>query len=457
MGKRVKIQYICQDCDYVSPKWVGRCPGCSAWNTMAESTVVGEKIGVQPIPGEKPVAIPVTEIRQQDTDVQRWETGLPELDRVLGGGLVPGSLVLVGGDPGVGKSTLWLQVASSLARGGHGVLYVSGEESVSQLGWRAERLSALHESLRIGAEVEMGRIRTLVDTYHPHVMIIDSIQTMVADDVGGLPGSVVQIRACTGFLLRLAKGCGIATIVVGHVTKAGELAGPRLLEHMVDAVLYLEGDRHRSDRLLRSVKNRFGSTCELGIFAMRSEGFIGIPNPSERLLADRPLQTSGTAIVAALEGTRPLLVELQGLVAPTRLAAPRRTATGLDVQRLHLLVAVLEKRLGISLQQRDVFFNVVGGLTLSEPAVDLAAAIALISSARDEPTRVYDAFLGEIGLTGEIRGISRIEVRLAELTHMGFQRAIVPMANYRELDGAQGLQMVGTTTLEEAARVAFEG
>lgn len=412
-------------------------------------------------PGGVPVrrktqpATPITQVKRRRED--RMDTGIRELNRVLGGGLVPGSLILVGGDPGIGKSTLLLQASHRLAVGDSSVLYVSGEESAEQLRMRADRLNALDDRLFVVAETDLSAIGSLVEQVRPNMLVIDSIQTVYHPEITSAPGSVAQVRECTGHLMHLAKEQGITVIIVGHVTKTGAIAGPRLLEHMVDCVLYFEGDRHHSYRILRAVKNRFGSTNEIGVFEMKSEGLSEVVNPSEMFLSERPTGVAGSAVTASMEGSRPVLVEVQALVAPTSLATPRRMATGLDHHRVSMILAVLEKRLGLFLQNQDAYVNVVGGVRLDEPAVDLAVAVSVASSFRDRPTGPRDVFLGEVGLTGEVRSVSRLEHRLAEARQMGFQTAIVPKKNCRSLTPPDGLRIIGVGTVEEALEVALGG
>lgn len=453
-----KSVFICGECGYELPKWMGRCPGCGVWNSLVEEKVITG--GNKQAKGReskklKEKAIPITKVEKLETP--RYDTHMRELNRVLGGGLVPGSMVLVGGDPGIGKSTLLLQSTHLLADSGMPVLYVSGEESTEQIRLRAERLEALSDQLFIAAETDLSAIESLVDETSPKLVVIDSIQTMFHPEITSAPGSVSQVRECTSQLMRLAKEKRVTIIIVGHVTKAGALAGPRMLEHMVDSVLYFEGERHHTYRVLRAVKNRFGSTNEIGVFEMKESGLVEVGNPSELFLAGRPVGVPGTAVAASIEGTRPVLVELQALVTPTSNAIPKRMATGVDHHRVSMMLAVLEKRLGFSLHQQDVFLNVVGGVKLDEPAIDLAIALSLASSFRDRPIEVDYLFIGEIGLTGEVRGVSRIEQRVAEAWQMGFSNVIIPEKNMRGWNPPEGIARVGVKTLKEALEVALGG
>jgi DNA repair protein RadA/Sms len=399
--------------------------------------------------------MPITQVEKLDQP--RSDTGMRELNRVLGGGLVPGSFILVGGDPGIGKSTLLLQASHKLARQGLPILYVSGEESAEQIRLRADRLGALHDRLWVASETDLTAIEALMEQTGPRVVVVDSIQTVFHPDVTSAPGSVSQVRECTGLLMRWAKEKGIAILIVGHVTKTGAIAGPRMLEHMVDCVLYFEGERHHTYRVLRAVKNRFGSTNEIGVFEMKDDGLKEVENPSEMFLSGRPVGVPGTAVAASIEGTRPVLVELQALVAPTHFATPKRMATGVDHHRMAMIIAVLEKRLGFSLQHQDAYLNVVGGVRLDEPAVDLSIAVSLASSFRERPTRPDDVFIGEVGLTGEVRGVSRIESRIAEAFNMGFKRVIFPEKNRRGFKPPAGMVLIGVRTLEEALEAALGG
>lgn len=451
---KIKTKYVCQSCGAEQARWYGKCPDCDAWNTLVEEVSQGfaspGKLG-----GALPSAvafksrpIPIASVPMNEEE--RFSTGLGELDRVLGGGVVPGSLVLLGGEPGSGKSTLLLQVADRLAKLGLRVLYASGEESARQIAMRAKRLGAEHPGLHVLAETDIRAIQAAILDFKPDWAVIDSIQAVYDPDTNSLPGSVSQVRAATGSLMKLAKEEGVALCLVGHVTKEGTLAGPRVLEHMVDTVLYVEGDRFRSHRLLRSVKNRFGATNEVGVFEMGEAGLREVTNPSELFLAERAPDASGSAIVATMEGTRPLLVEIQALVSPSALAQPRRSATGLEYNRLVQILAVLEKRVGLSLSKADAYLNVVGGLEINEPAADLGVALAIASSLRDVPLPPKLLAIGEVGLNGEIRAVSGLEARLKEAAKLGFELAIVPEHNLGNVPLPPGLRVLGVTRLMDA-------
>ncbi|WP_028543479.1 DNA repair protein RadA [Paenibacillus taiwanensis] len=452
---KVKTKFYCTECGYESPKWMGKCPGCNEWNTMVEEreTVV-KTAGVQSsflVTKEKPQPI----IHIESGREPRLSTTISELNRVLGGGVVPGSLILVGGDPGIGKSTLLLQTSNAIAVSGLKVLYVSGEESMRQTKLRADRLGSLSERLFVLSETNLLHIEEAIEQIQPDFLVIDSIQTVYQPSVESAPGSVAQVRECTSAFMRVAKGKGIATVLVGHVTKEGAIAGPRLLEHMVDCVLYFEGERHHSYRILRAVKNRFGSTNEMGIFEMTEGGLVEVKNPSELFLQERPLGVSGSTVVASLEGTRPVLVEMQALVAATNFPSPRRTATGIDHHRLALIIAVLEKRMGMFLQNQDAYVNVAGGMRLDEPAVDLAIAVAIASSFRDMPTQPFDVVIGEVGLTGEVRAVSRAEQRVKEAEKLGFKRIIMPENSLRGWTQPKHIEIIGVNTVAEALTAAL--
>ncbi len=447
---KVKTRYVCQTCGHESVKWLGRCPGCGQWNTLVEEKPlpVSTRRAASWLPGDgvvrKLAAVPMQESG-------RLASGISELDRVLGGGVVAGSLVLVGGDPGIGKSTLLLQVSQQLAQTGD-VLYVSGEESVQQIKLRAERLGALADRLYVLGETEMERALAVVEEVSPQFLVVDSIQTVYAAELASAPGSVSQIRECTGMLLQVAKRRGIATFIVGHVTKDGSLAGPRVLEHMVDAVLYFEGERHHTYRILRAVKNRFGSTNELAIFEMKEDGLREVANPSELFLSERSGSAPGSAVTAAMEGSRPLLVEVQALIAPSGFANPRRMVTGADYNRMCLMLAVLERRLGLRLQNADAYVNIAGGVKVDEPAIDLGLALALISSYRDQALPAGDVYMGEVGLTGEVRSVSRLEQRIREADRLGFARCLVPARSMRGLRLNLNIEVMAVETLHDAMR-----
>ncbi|WP_313998892.1 DNA repair protein RadA [uncultured Paenibacillus sp.] len=452
---KLKSKFICTECGTESAKWLGKCPGCGGWNSMVEEKETAVRtagLGTQLIhTKEKPQPI----IHIESGREPRIETRMRELNRVLGGGVVPGSLILVGGDPGIGKSTLLLQTSHALAAKGLTVLYISGEGSVRQTKMRADRLGALTDTLYVLCETNIESIGEAIEHVQPDFLVIDSIQTVFDPSVQSAPGSVSQVRECTAYFMRIAKVKGIATVLVGHVTKEGAIAGPRLLEHMVDCVLYFEGERHHSYRLLRAVKNRFGSTNEIGIFEMGEDGLREVDNPSELFLSERPLGVSGSTVVASMEGTRPVLVELQALVAATNFPSPRRMSAGIDHHRMALIIAVLEKRMGMFLQNQDAYVNVAGGVKLDEPAVDLAAAVSLASSFRDAPTRPYDVFFGEVGLTGEVRGVSRAEQRVKEAEKLGFKRVIMPDRSLKGWKPPGGIEMIGVGTVAEALRAAL--
>lgn len=452
MAKR-KTKFICQECGYESPKWMGKCPGCGQWNKMTEelepasSGKRGAFAHSQGVGGSsKPTPITSIEIGNE----VRIQTNLKELNRVLGGGIVQGSLVLIGGDPGIGKSTLLLQVSSQLALQGQSVLYVSGEESMRQTKLRAERLGISSENLMVYSETNLDEINQTIENILPKFVIIDSIQTVYHPAVTSAPGSVSQVRECTAELMRIGKTKGIAVFIVGHVTKEGSIAGPRLLEHMVDTVLYFEGERHHTYRILRAVKNRFGSTNEMGIFEMKEMGLEEVENPSEIFLEERSQGASGSTVVASMEGTRPVLVEIQALISPSSFGNPRRMATGIDHNRVSLLMAVLEKRVGMLLANQDAYLKVAGGVKLDEPAIDLAIAISIASSFRDQPTRITDCIIGEVGLTGEVRRVSRIEQRVQEAAKLGFERIILPENNLGGWKGPEGIELVGVSSVQEA-------
>ncbi len=449
---------MCQDCGYESPKWMGKCPGCGQWNTLVEETE-SAKTGRRGAfahtasTGIAAKAMPITSI--ETVSEPRIYTEMPELNRVLGGGVVKGSLVLIGGDPGIGKSTLLLQVSSQLAKAGHSVLYISGEESMRQTKLRADRLGVSTDNLLVYSETNLEEISLTIEKNQPEFVIVDSIQTVYHPEVTSAPGSVSQVRECTSELMRIAKTKNVAIFIVGHVTKEGSIAGPRLLEHMVDTVLYFEGERHHTYRILRAVKNRFGSTNEMGIFEMKEAGLAEVANPSEIFLEERSQGAAGSTVVASMEGTRPVLVEVQALISPTSFGNPRRMATGIDHNRVSLLMAVLEKRVGLLLQNQDAYLKVAGGIKLDEPAIDLAVAVSIASSFRDKPTRPTDCMIGEVGLTGEVRRVSRIEQRVQEAVKLGFERVIIPEKNIGGWTWPQGVTVIGVATVGEALKVAM--
>jgi DNA repair protein RadA/Sms len=453
---KVKTQFLCSECGYVSPKFLGRCPNCGRWNTLVEERISepkNERKSRVSFEGKSSKPQLISEVKMHEEP--RVKTGMEELNRVLGGGVVDGSLVLIGGDPGIGKSTLLLQLSGQLAATDRDVLYVSGEESASQIKMRAERLQVNSERFYLYPETDMSNIRAVIEELHPQYVIIDSVQTMQEPDIDSAVGSVSQIREITAELMQIAKTNNITIFIVGHVTKGGAIAGPKILEHMVDTVLYFEGDLHHTYRILRAVKNRFGSTNELGIFEMREEGLREVANPSEIFLEERLQDANGSAIVVSMEGTRPILVEIQALITPTIFGNAQRTASGLDRNRVSLIMAVLEKRANLTLQNQDAYLKAAGGVKLDEPAIDLAIAMSIVSSFKNQGTRPTDSFVGEIGLTGEIRRVNRIEQRVAEAQKLGFQRILIPKNNLKGWNPPKGIEVVGVTTITDAIRKAF--
>ena len=434
---------------------MGRCPNCGSWNQMEEEIVAdkNDRRSRVSMTGKTAKAEAIQDITV--SKVPRVKTKLKELNRVLGGGVVPGSLVLIGGDPGIGKSTLLLQVSAQLNLAGGKVLYVSGEESSSQIKMRANRLGVKGADFYIYPETDMGAIRQTIEDLKPDYVIIDSIQTMNQADITGAIGSVSQVRESTADLLKIAKTNNIAIFIVGHVTKEGSIAGPRMLEHMVDTVLYFEGERHHTFRILRAVKNRFGSTNEIGIFEMREGGLVEVLNPSEMFLEERLSGATGSAVVASMEGSRPILAEIQSLITPTAFGNARRTASGLDYNRVSLIMAVLEKRAGLMLQNQDAYLKSAGGVKLDEPAIDLAIAISVASSYQEKETKETDCFIGEIGLTGEIRRVSRIEQRVNEVAKLGFKRIMIPKNNIGGWTFPENIEVIGVMTIAEAIKKAF--
>ncbi|MCD3375204.1 DNA repair protein RadA [Streptococcus equi] len=452
MAKK-KARFICGECGYQSPKYLGRCPNCSAWSSFVEEAEVKDVKNARiSLTGEKSKPIKLKHVN--GVRYQRIQTEMNEFNRVLGGGVVPGSLVLIGGDPGIGKSTLLLQVSIQLADKGT-VLYVSGEESAEQIKMRSDRLGQIDNDFYLYAETNMQAIRAEIEAIQPDFLIIDSIQTIMSPDISGVQGSVSQVREVTAELLQLAKSNHIATFIVGHVTKEGTLAGPRMLEHMVDTVLYFEGERHHTFRILRAVKNRFGSTNEIGIFDMQSGGLVEVLNPSQVFLEERLDGATGSAVVVTMEGSRPILAEVQALVTPTVFGNARRTTTGLDFNRVSLIMAVLEKRCGLLLQNQDAYLKSAGGVKLDEPAIDLAVAVAIASSYKEKPTNPQEAFLGEIGLTGEIRRVTRIEQRINEAAKLGFTKLYAPKSSLQGIDLPKGIEVVGVTTVGEVLKAVF--
>lgn len=453
-----RTTYVCQNCDYSSPRYLGRCPNCGEWNTMVEEVVTPAAAKPQSTrttaSGERSHPQLMSEIKHSTES--RTKTQMEELNRVLGGGIVPGSLILIGGDPGIGKSTLLLQVSGQLSQTGGKVLYVSGEESASQIKMRADRLVVNSDHLYLYPETDMASIRANIEQMNPDYVVIDSVQTMQAPGIESAIGSVSQIRAVTGELMQIAKTNGITIFVVGHVTKGGAIAGPKILEHMVDTVLYFEGDLHHTYRILRAVKNRFGSTNELGIFEMREGGLYEVANPSEIFLEERLKDATGSAIVVSMEGTRPILVEVQALITPSVFGNAQRTSSGLDRNRVSLLMAVLEKRANLMLQNQDAFLKAAGGVKLDEPAIDLAIALSIASSYRDTATQPTDCFVGEVGLTGEIRRVNRIEQRVAEAKKLGFKRIFIPKNNLQGWTPDPGIDVVGVSTLRQTLKLALD-
>lgn len=443
--------FFCQECGYESSKWMGQCPGCRAWNSFVEETIQQNIVNTS---GKKTSAISSKEVAVLSsvslTKEDRVEIGIEELDRVLGGGIVPGSLCLVGGDPGIGKSTLLLQVCQRLAAQGRKVLYISGEESLKQIKIRAMRIGEFTDSLLLLCETNLGIIEETIRQIMPEVVIIDSIQTMYHENVGAAPGSVSQVRESTGVFLQIAKGLGVSIFIVGHVTKEGTVAGPRVLEHMVDTVLYFEGDRHASYRILRGVKNRFGSTNEIGVFEMRREGLTEVKNPSEFMLSGKPEGASGSVVACSMEGTRPVLIEIQALVCQSNFGIPRRQATGTDFNRLNLLMAVLEKRVGLQVSGCDAYVNIAGGMRLQEPALDLGIVMAIVSSYKNRAIDDKTVVFGEVGLSGEVRAVNMMEQRIQEAKKLGFTHCVVPNSGREGLAQIDGIKITFVANVREA-------
>lgn len=449
MAKGKTSVFFCQECGYESAKWMGQCPGCHAWNTFVE-----EKIE-KSTPAQKKAAkdVNVSTLSQIETREElRTTTNMEELDRVLGGGIVKGSLVLVGGDPGIGKSTLLLQVCRNLSLQKKRVLYISGEESLQQIKIRAERIGEFTESLSLLCETNLDIIHEVIKKEKPEVVVIDSIQTMYNEAVSSAPGSVSQVRESTGALMQIAKGLDIAVFIVGHVTKEGVVAGPRVLEHMVDTVLYFEGDRHASYRILRGVKNRFGSTNEIGVFEMRQDGLHEVENPSEYMLSGRPEDASGSVVTCSMEGTRPILIEVQALVCHSNFGIPRRTAAGTDFNRVNLLMAVLEKRVGLQMSTCDAYINIAGGIKMNEPAIDLGIVLALVSSYKEIAIDDRTICFGEVGLSGEVRAVSMAEQRVMEAKKLGFTRCILPKVSLQNMQPVDGIKLEGVESVKDAIR-----
>lgn len=461
MAKSRTTAFFCKECGYESAKWSGQCPSCKAWNTFVEEPVVKEKNvkGIVNINAKyhetagvkKAAPVRLSSVTAADTD--RIKTDICELDRVLGGGIVEGSLVLVGGDPGIGKSTLLLQMCYNLAKNGNSVLYISGEESLGQIKLRAQRVGEASDNLMVLCETSLDTIENVLENVKPQIVVIDSIQTMYREEVGAAPGSVSQVRETTAVLMQLAKGLNISIFIVGHVTKEGVVAGPRMLEHMVDTVLYFEGDKNAAYRILRSVKNRFGSTNEIGVFEMRQEGLAEVANPSEYMLTGRPEEASGSVVVCLLEGTRPILVEIQALVCDSNFGMPRRTAAGADYNRVNLLMAVIEKRAGIHLSGSDAYVNIAGGMKVNEPAMDLGIVMALVSSFRNRPMMENTIVFGEVGLAGEVRAVSQPQIRINEAVKLGFENCILPQVCLKNIKKTDKINLIGISSVKDAVKL----
>ena len=458
MAKAADTVFFCKECGYESAKWMGQCPACKEWNTFVEAPKTKDKatgrinLGLTGLSENKPVTM--EEITAAEDE--RMPSGMEEFDRVLGGGIIRGSLVLVGGDPGIGKSTLLTQVCKNLSDSGYKVLYITGEESLPQIKLRADRLGKFNKNMMLFCETDLGAVESAIKEYHPDVAVIDSIQTMYRQDVSSAPGSPGQVRECTGVLMQIAKGLKTSLFIVGHVTKEGTVAGPRMLEHMVDTVLYFEGDAHASYRILRGVKNRFGSTNEIGVFEMSGAGLKEVKNPSEFMLAGRPESAPGSIVSSSIEGTRPILVEIQALVARSFLGNPRRSATGIDYNRMNLLIAVLEKRLGYNMSECDAYVNIVGGMRINETALDLAVIIAIASVYSDFAVRPDVVAIGEVGLAGEVRSAGLMLSRVKEAKKLGFQTAIVPSSSISSLKEIKGIKLIGVSNVREAIKTAKE-
>lgn len=448
---KVTTVFYCQSCGYESSKWMGQCPGCKEWNTFVEEKVNTKTSGAgvnSKMRREEAKPSRLSEITLQDEE--RMSTHMKELDRVLGGGIVPGSLTLVGGDPGIGKSTLLLQVCQHMAADNRKVLYISGEESLKQIKIRANRIGEFADNLFLLCETNLGIIEETIRHIMPDITIIDSIQTMYQEEVSAAPGSISQVREATNVFLQMAKGMGISIFIVGHVTKEGTVAGPRVLEHMVDTVLYFEGDRHASYRILRGVKNRFGSTNEIGVFEMQKEGLVEVSNPSEFMLNGKPEGASGSIVSCSMEGTRPILFEIQALVCRSNFGFPRRQAIGTDFNRVNLLMAVLEKRVGLQMSDCDAYVNLAGGMRIMEPAIDLGIAMAVASSFKNRPIDDKMAAFGEIGLSGEVRGVSMIEQRVAEAVKLGFTTCVIPEVCMKQVKNMKNVKLIGVSSVQDA-------
>ncbi len=452
MAKGKKSVFFCQNCGHEENKWLGQCPACKEWNTFVEekiSVTTAKTAGAVRLNENKLATLSQVSMEKE----LRMTTQIQELDRVLGGGIVPGSLILVGGDPGIGKSTLLLQVCRNLSNMKKSVLYISGEESLKQIKMRAERLGDFSETLSLFCETNLETVRAVIEKNRPQIVIIDSIQTMYSEEVTSAPGSVSQVRESTNVFMQLAKGLGITIFIVGHVTKEGTVAGPRVLEHMVDTVLYFEGDRHASYRILRGVKNRFGSTNEIGVFEMRRDGLAEVANPSEFMLSGKPEDATGSVVACSMEGTRPILIEIQALVCQTSFGMPRRTAAGTDYNRVNLLMAVLEKRLGLPLSNCDAYVNIAGGIKMNEPAIDLGIVLAIVSSYKNRPIEEKTIVFGEVGLSGEVRAVSMPEQRVAEAKKLGFTTCILPAVSLESVSNITGVEVIGVKNINEAIRL----
>ena len=448
MAKTKAAVFFCQSCGFESTKWMGQCPGCKEWNTFVEEIVDKKTISKGKV--NTTVTKPQTLSSIATDEEKRTSSGMPELDRVLGGGIVTGSMVLVGGDPGIGKSTLLLQVCKNLADQHISVLYISGEESLQQIKIRAQRIGSFTDDLKLLCETNLEEIRQTIDVEKPQIVVIDSIQTMYNEDVSSAPGSVSQVRESTATLLQIAKGSGVTVFIVGHVTKEGVVAGPRVLEHMVDTVLYFEGDRYASYRILRGVKNRFGSTNEIGVFEMRGDGLREVENPSEYMLSGKPENASGSVVACSMEGTRPILLEIQALVCHSNFGIPRRTAAGTDANRVNLLMAVLEKRLNLKMSECDAYVNIAGGIRMNEPAIDLGIVLAIVSSFKNRPIDEKTICFGEVGLSGEVRAVSMPSQRVAEAKKLGFTTCILPRVCMDGLQKIDGIRLVPVSNVREA-------
>ena len=451
MAKAKTTVFFCQNCGYESAKWQGQCPACHEWNTFTEEPVV-KAAGSAAVKKAAAEIKPVRLSEVHTDEKQRISSGMEELDRVLGGGIVAGSLMLVGGDPGIGKSTLLLQVCHNLTRDGHKVLYVSGEESAQQIKLRAQRIGDFKDDLMLLCETNLELVRSVIEKTKPEIVVIDSIQTMYHETVSAAPGSVSQVREATNVLMQIAKGMGISIFLVGHVTKEGVVAGPRVLEHRVDTVLYFEGDRYASYRILRGVKNRFGSTNEIGVFEMRQSGLREVSNPSEYMLEGKPENASGSIVACSMEGSRPILIEIQALVCHTNLPMPRRTTAGTDFNRVNLLLAVLEKRAGMQMSSCDVYVNIAGGIRMTEPAIDLGLILALVSSYKDIAIDEKTIAFGEVGLSGEIRSVNMAQQRVQEAKKLGFETVLMPRVSMKALQKTDGIRIVGLETVRDAVQ-----